>query len=144
MHSLWLTTHANKLSKVGPHPVESGPGRYVTVFDYFKNTYKIETSNDFPVVNVGSSDNPSYLPAEVCVVLPGQHARARLNGEQTSNMVNFACRPPWVNAKSIEDDGFETAGLSRNINPLLVSPTIYILAKRESLTIITGSIWSFS
>lgn len=134
-NSRCMKTHANKSSKVGPQPVDSGPGRYVTVFDYFKNTYSLETSNNFPVVNVGSDDNPSYLPAEVCIVLPGQPARTRLNGEQTSKMVNFACRPPWINAKSIEDDGFETAGLSRKTNPLLVSPTVS-LTKKESLTAI--------
>lgn len=123
----WLHEGPNaKNSLVGPQPVEAGPGRYVTVYDYFKDTYNIETNNNFPVVNVGTNENPSYLPAEVCIVLPGQHARARLNGEQTSNMVNFACRPPWVNASSIENDGFETAGLSRKTNPLLVSPNVIL------------------
>lgn len=123
----WLREQRNVTNRlVGPQPVEAGPGQYVTVYDYFKNTYNIETNNNFPVVNVDTNDNPSYLPAEVCIILPGQHARARLNGEQTSNMVNFACRPPWVNASSIENDGFRTAGLTRNTNPLLVSPNIIL------------------
>lgn len=74
------------------------------------------------VVNVGSEHNPSYLPAEVCIVLPGQSARTMLNSKQSSSMVSFAVRPPWVNAKSIETDGLKTAGLSNITNPLLVSP----------------------
>lgn len=141
----WLRERTKVTDRlVGPQPVEAGPGRYITVYDYFRNTYNIETNSIFPVVNVGTNDNPSYLPAEVCIVLPGQHARARLNSEQTSYMVNFACRPPWVNAGSIENDGFETAGLSRKTNPLLVSPNVILNRENFTNRVITGSVWSCS
>lgn len=107
----------------GPQPATAGTGagRYVSVHDHFKNNYNILTSNDFPVVNVGTEDNPSYLPAEVCVVLPGQSAMAKLSGDQTRNMISFAVRGPWLNAESIVNNGFQTAGLSSQTNPLLVS-----------------------
>ncbi|KAJ4412457.1 hypothetical protein N0V82_008775 [Gnomoniopsis sp. IMI 355080] len=113
------SSRGQPLHKMGPRPAESGPGRYVSVYNYFKDTYNIAASNDLPVINVGTEDSPSYLPAEVCVVLPGQNAKCRLNSEQTAQMVSFAVRPPWVNAKSIEEDGFETAGMSRSTNQLL-------------------------
>lgn len=108
-----------KPQPAGPAPAGAGAGRYISVYDYFKNTYGIETSNDNPVVNVGTDDNPSYLPAEVCVVLPCQSAKAKLSGDQTRNMISFAVRKPWENAQSIEKDGFLTAGLSSQSNKLL-------------------------
>lgn len=105
----------------GPQPASSGTGRYISVYDHFKNTYNITCSDDYPVINVGTDKNPSYLPAEVCVVLPGQSAMAKLSGDQTRNMIRFAVRGPWLNAQSIVNDGLLTGGLSTESNPLLVS-----------------------
>lgn len=103
----------------GPQPASAGTGRYISVYDHFKNTYNITCGDDYPVVNVGTDKNPSYLPAEVCVVLPGQSAMAKLSGDQTRNMIRFAVRGPWLNAQSIVNDGLLTGGLSTESNPLL-------------------------
>nr|ANS14269.1 argonaute protein [Valsa mali] len=108
-----------KAEAAGPQPVGSGAGRYVTVHDHFKNTYGIHTDDGYPVINVGTEQNPSYLPAEVCIVLPGQSAMAKLSGDQTRNMIRFAVRGPWLNAESIVNDGLRTGGLSSQTNPLL-------------------------
>lgn len=105
----------------GPQAPGAGPGRYVSVSDHFQRTYGLATDPNLPVVNVGTEQNPSYLPAEVCVVVPGQSAMAKLSGDQTRNMIRFAVRGPWMNAESIVNDGFSTAGLSGSTNPLLVS-----------------------
>lgn len=109
-------------AKAGPQPVPTGTGRYISVYDHFKKTYNITCSDEYPVINVGTDKNPSYLPAEVCVVLPGQSAMAKLSGDQTRNMIRFAVRGPWLNAMSIVNDGLLTGGLSTKTNPLLVSP----------------------
>lgn len=108
----------------GPQPPSAGTGRYISVYDHFKNTYNITCSDNYPVVNVGTDKNPSYLPAEVCIVLSGQNAMAKLSGEQTRNMIKFAVRGPWLNAMSIVTDGLSTGGLSTDTNPLLVSTHI--------------------
>lgn len=105
----------------GPQAAGSGAGRYVSVHDHFKNTYGIHTDDGYSVINVGSDKNPSYLPAEVCIVLPGQSAMAKLSGDQTRNMIRFAVRGPWLNAESIVNQGLQTGGLSTQTNPLLVS-----------------------
>ncbi|KAL8825580.1 MAG: hypothetical protein Q9191_004326 [Dirinaria sp. TL-2023a] len=73
-----------------------------------------------PVVNVGTNANPSYLPAEVCFIEPGQSSQAKLDPDQTSSMIGFAVRPPGYNAKSIEQDGYNTVGLSSDMNPDLL------------------------
>ena len=74
--------------------------------------YNIKADPRFPVVNVGNKENPSYLPAEVCQVEPGQPAGAKLAPNQTRNMLNFAVRGPAENARSIVAKGPETLSLS--------------------------------
>jgi eukaryotic translation initiation factor 2C len=76
---------------------------------------------NLPVVNVGNRENPSYLPAEVCVVLPGQTINRRLSPDQTQQMITFACRKPWENGNSIVGDGKAVLGLNPSPNSILVS-----------------------
>jgi len=74
---------------------------------------------DLPVVNVGTRENPTYLPPEVCVVMPGQSADAKLDPRQTQQMIRFAVRRPADNANSIVHEGLNIVGLS-SANVLLV------------------------
>ncbi|KAH6724161.1 QDE2 protein [Leptodontidium sp. MPI-SDFR-AT-0119] len=87
--------------------------QYITVYDYFQIKYPhIQISDRNPVVNVGNKEHPMYLPAEVCVVLPGQPIGRRLSPLQTQEMITFACRKPWENANSIVGDGRAVLGLN--------------------------------
>lgn len=79
---------------------------------------------ELPVVNVGTKDNPSYLPAAVCHVRPWQPAGAKLSPNQGQQMIRFAVRQPAQNARSISSTsgpllGFEptNATLVRTILP---------------------------
>lgn len=63
-----------------------------------------------PVMNVGTRQNPSYLPVDVCHVEPGQAAGVKLSGNQTRNMLNFAVRTPALNAMSIVNNGTQVLG----------------------------------
>jgi eukaryotic translation initiation factor 2C len=123
-------------------------GRYITVYDFFlQSKYRFYNIPLFPtrlltvpkeynrtldkpkhpVVNVGTRDNPIYLPPEVCMVIPGQHAKAQLNPSQTQKMIQFAVRKPVHNAASIVDEGLKTVGLIPGINPRLVSlPALHL------------------
>lgn len=80
----------------------------------------IQLNDQHPVVNVGSVDRPSYLPAEVCTVIPGQVIKRRLSPDQTQRLITFACRKPWENGDSIISDGKATLGLNPSANPFLV------------------------
>lgn len=93
-------------------PASNSGGRYISVAEYFQVTYQISTHPDFPVVNVGTNAKPSYLPVEVCHIVPGQISQARLNPSQTEKMIKFALRKPVVNAQSIDQDGPNAVGLS--------------------------------
>ncbi|KAI0426348.1 ribonuclease H-like domain-containing protein [Xylaria sp. FL1042] len=92
-------------------PVPAG-GRYVSVYDYFRSTYNTQIDIKLPVVNVGTKQDPSYLLAEVCVVLPGQPVTIGLNSVQRQNMIKFAVRGPGANAQSIVSKGRSVAGIS--------------------------------
>ncbi len=66
-----------------------------------------------------------YLPAEVCMVIPGQTSKSKLDGSQTQQMIRHAVRKPWDNAASIVQEGITTVGLDERSNILLVSLPIY-------------------
>ncbi|KAF3763126.1 Piwi-domain-containing protein [Cryphonectria parasitica EP155] len=114
----WLLDNPQSSSSATPAS-DAGPGRYISVFDHFQKNYGITMNPNLPVVNVGTEEKPSYLPAEVCVVVPGQNAIAKLSSDQTRNMIRFAVRGPWMNAESIIKDGLGIAGLSEETNELL-------------------------
>lgn len=78
--------------------------------------------SQYPVVNTGDVDHPTYFPAEVCRVLPGQACRSVLSGDQATAMINFACRNPKANALSIVNQGLSSVGLAAPNNTVLVRP----------------------
>ncbi|KAL9010648.1 MAG: hypothetical protein Q9173_004437 [Seirophora scorigena] len=101
----------------GPDPTAPQSGKYISVWDFFERVHKRSiASSDLPVVNVGNRENPSYLPAEVCVVMPGQNSQAKLDPAQTQQMIRFAVRKPWENANSIVQEGLPTVGLLPQTN----------------------------
>ncbi|KAJ5606324.1 hypothetical protein N7510_009105 [Penicillium lagena] len=87
--------------------------QYISVADYFKRTYNIVLKYaDRPVVNVGSKERPIYLPAEVCVILPGQPYHGDYVTVQRQNMIQFSCRRPPQNYQSIMTDGLDMMGIN--------------------------------
>ncbi|KAH7014059.1 ribonuclease H-like domain-containing protein, partial [Macrophomina phaseolina] len=110
--------------KKGKKPAKAGPERhfqtgYISVYDFFRQRHNITVSDtDLPVVNVGSRQNPSYLPAQVCVVRPGQHSNEKLSRIQTQQMIRFAVRKPHLNAQSIVTSGARMIGVEPT-NPTL-------------------------
>ena len=89
---------------------------HVSVFDYFQATYSIALNENLPVINVGIPGKPTYLPADVCQVQPGQPAEAALSADQTRQMIKFAVRRPAENASSIAHDSKKALQLDRNPN----------------------------
>ncbi|KAE8148426.1 ribonuclease H-like domain-containing protein [Aspergillus avenaceus] len=97
----------------GKQPEKAGPasgGKYITVFDYFQQHYQINMNPDMPVVNVGTKENPTYLPVEVCMVQAGQPAQTKLTPNQTREMLKFAVKPPSENAEAIMKQGTKVLG----------------------------------
>ncbi|KAI0144610.1 RNA interference and gene silencing protein [Xylariaceae sp. FL1272] len=117
-------------------PTPPSTGRYISVYDFFKQTYGISIKNPkIPVINVKSKDDPVYLPAEVCEVRPGQPARTKLSGAQTNQMISFAVRRPTENMLSISQSGrqllgFDPMNSTLNAFGLSVSPKLLTVPSR--------------
>lgn len=79
------------------------------------------------MVNVGTVDSPTYLPPEVGVVMPAQPSKAKLDGDQTAQMIKAAVRQPYQNANLIVNDGYQTVGLSQEGNLQLVGEISLVL-----------------
>ena len=127
-----------KSGKPGPEGPQEG---YTSVYDFFQRrnyfspsvSYKLLRLTHFPehnltvrdpnlpVINVGTQQNPSYLPADVCIVLPGQPSGAKLSPAQTQQMIRFAVRRPTQNAQSIITRGARILGIEPPTNTTLVS-----------------------
>lgn len=73
------------------------------------------------MVNVGTGEKPVLIPPELCTVLPGQVAGRKLSGDQTTQMLRFACRKPAENAGLIVGEGAGVIGLAQGTNNPLVS-----------------------
>ena len=81
----------------------SGQEQMISVEEYFKSHHNIHLKAPVgPVVNVGSKNEPVYLPPEICYVHGGQPARTILSPAQTAEMIRFAARPPNFIAQSVE------------------------------------------
>lgn len=78
------------------------PAGPVTVQDYFRRQHNVDLAHpEADVLNCGTNASPSYIPAELCTVLPGQPHRRLLHPNQTAKMITFAARPANVNAMDI-------------------------------------------
>ncbi|KAH0832181.1 Piwi-domain-containing protein [Lanmaoa asiatica] len=89
----------------------------VTVEQYFKRKYKINLKYpNLPVVDISGPNarHPILVPAELCEILPGQPFRGRLDDQQTTLMLRFACKRPAENAQTILNQGFPQLGLTPN------------------------------
>jgi hypothetical protein len=135
---------AGKKGKKGRRPVREGPeppgDGYISVYNFFQRSkapvyrrnlklwlthlsaHGITVKDpNMPVINVGTRQNPSYLPPDVCVVLPGQPSGMKLTPGQTQQMIRFAVRRPAANARSIVTSGARLLGIEPPINTTLVS-----------------------
>ena len=68
----------------------------------------------YPVINVGTAAKPVFFPAEVVEIQPGQPAMVKLTGDETTTMLDFACRSPFANAVTVTTDCRQTLGLDED------------------------------
>lgn len=76
--------------------------------------YEIELKYpNLPLVDVGGQ-KASFLPPEVCEILPNQPFRGKLLDEQTASMISYAAKSPLENARTIEMQGLEELGFNQD------------------------------
>lgn len=96
----------------GPKHVEfwiAKEKRYTTVHKHFKDKYDMELG-DYPLFKFGSGETKSYFPAELVQIQEGQQAKLKLTGQETTNMLDFACRSPFSNATSLTQESHHRLG----------------------------------
>ncbi|WCJ28670.1 Argonaute family protein [Euphorbia peplus] len=77
----------------------------VTVYDYFVNHRQIELrySGDFPCINVGKPKRPTYIPLELCTLLPLQRYTKALSVLQRSKLVESSRQKPPEKMRILTD-----------------------------------------
>ncbi|XP_064383428.1 protein argonaute-2-like [Halichondria panicea] len=76
-----------------PLTVESGDTYDCSVWTYFKEKHKLELRYPhLPCLQVGQEKKHTYLPLEVCNLVPGQRCIKKLSEMQTSRMIRATSR----------------------------------------------------
>ncbi|MCJ1469025.1 hypothetical protein MMC07_007657 [Pseudocyphellaria aurata] len=100
---------------------QSGSLGEISVEDYFFQKYGIELENPkLPLVDVGTRDNPKYLPPDLCDIVKGQRYRKKLTAVQTTAMITAAVKLSTTNAEDISNIGMEVIGI-RPRSPVLAA-----------------------
>ncbi|KAI5865940.1 Piwi-domain-containing protein [Durotheca rogersii] len=94
-----------------PAPAGLTADSYCTVAEYYQKKYGFRPDPNLPLIKTGSITRPSYYPAELVEILPGQALKRKTTPDETAQMILAACRSPFANAKSLATVGRQTLGL---------------------------------
>ncbi len=96
------------------------PDQDITVEQYYLKKYNIKLQQPgVALIDVGTAEKATYLPVELCRVLPEQMYRRKLTDDETAEMIKYAARPPQENAVSIMNRGLGVVGIFGNKNNLV-------------------------
>lgn len=120
---------------------QNGKRTTMTIQEHFKKAYNINLSAaQAPCVNYGTKEDPKWIPAELCTVLPGQLAKRMLAPQQTSEMIRFAARRPHENAESITGPGLQVAKINPMANGLNVALSRFGIKVNPQMLTVPGRI----
>ncbi|GLJ29019.1 hypothetical protein SUGI_0572690 [Cryptomeria japonica] len=116
LFSLKVRNQNNQETESPPKTIE------VTVWEYFTNTKQmsLRRSANLPCVDVGRLKRPSYIPIELCEILPGQRYTKGLTTAQRSSVVEQSRQKPEnrmvVLQKTMEANDYNSDPLLRACN----------------------------
>ncbi|KAI0300639.1 Piwi-domain-containing protein [Multifurca ochricompacta] len=89
-------------------------GGQTSIADYYLKKYNIRLQHpdDLPLIDVGGPGKPTYIPAELCDIEPGEPHLGKLGPRETSDMLKVASRKPGANAQLIVERGLQRLGYS--------------------------------
>uniref|UniRef100_A0A8H8CN02 Argonaute-like protein n=1 Tax=Psilocybe cubensis TaxID=181762 RepID=A0A8H8CN02_PSICU len=95
-------------------------GGKISVEQYFLKKYKkkLRYPTELPVANLGTVHKPNWVPAELCLIEPGNVYLEKLSDRETAAMIKYACNIPRVNADAIVQRGFPSLGLGPAVSPI--------------------------
>lgn len=76
-------------------------GTKTNVADYFRTQYNLRLAYPFLPCVVIQKD--SFLPPEVCEIVPGQRYLKKMSDRQTADMIKFTCQNPNTRASRVAD-----------------------------------------
>ena len=94
----------------------------ISVEEFFLKRHGIRLAHPRePCVNLGTKDNPVWVPPELLTVEEGQQYNHKLSDQQTAKMIEFAVRKPAENARRIVAQGAPLMGLNPNCDRIVCS-----------------------
>jgi len=84
----------------------------ISVAAYFQQCYGPLRAPTESAINAGTERKPTWIPPELCTVIPGQPAGGLLQGGQTGVMLRFAARRPRENMQSLLTNGLAVLSLN--------------------------------
>jgi eukaryotic translation initiation factor 2C len=98
---------------------------------------KLKEADTLPLIDIGKSDKPVYVPAELCTIERGEPYFGQLGRNETTSMLRHASRKPAMNAKLIVERGLQRLGYAPTTTPVLdafgvrVSGEMTVIPARE-------------
>ncbi|KAI0160179.1 Piwi domain-containing protein [Xylariaceae sp. FL1272] len=122
-----FTAHTHKFDWKQP----DGSVRNISIYQYFRERYNITLRwPDLPLVH---TDKGGKFPMEVCTIAENHRYPYKLNGDQTSTMINFAVSIPQIRKegimKGIQELGVETDPYLREFG-IKVDPNMKVTEAR--------------
>ncbi|KAI3387227.1 hypothetical protein SNEBB_001627 [Seison nebaliae] len=79
-------------------------GRKVTVAQYYRMKYpNIRINGKYPCATMGNLSKPSYVPVQLCRIVPGVRSMGKLSANQTTVMIKKNAQPAMERCKMIDD-----------------------------------------
>ncbi|XP_050370063.1 protein argonaute 5 [Argentina anserina] len=76
----------------------------VFVIQYYHEKYSIDLKHvALPALQSGNESRPTYLPMELCSIVPGQRYTRKLNEKQVTNMLRATCQRPKEREGNIQE-----------------------------------------
>jgi eukaryotic translation initiation factor 2C len=88
----------------------------------------LQHGDDLPIIDVGGPGRPSYIPAELCDIEPGEPHLGKLGPKETSDMLRVASRKPADNTAIIMESGMQRLGYNPS-TPVLNSFRIRVASQ---------------
>jgi eukaryotic translation initiation factor 2C len=88
----------------------------------------LQHGDDLPLIDVGGPGRPSYIPAELCEIEPGEPHLGKLGPKETSDMLRVASRRPADNTAIIMESGMQRLGYNPS-TPVLNSFRIRVASQ---------------
>jgi len=94
----------------------------------------LQHGDDLPIIDVGGPGRPSYIPAELCDIEPGEPHLGKLGPKETSEMLRVASRRPAENTGIIMESAMQRLGY----NPATAVLNSFSIRVARQMVIVSG------